>query len=51
MFLKHFLPCFDIHLACRADKCKDALAQSQGMMLFGSKLKLAPVDVDGERRD
>ena len=33
---------------CRADKCKEALSQSQGLMLFGSKIKLTQMDLEGE---
>ncbi len=32
---------------CRADKCREAFAQSQGMILFGSKIKLTQMELEG----
>ena len=33
---------------CRAEECRTACQQTQGMALFGSKVKLTPLDKDGE---
>lgn len=33
---------------CRADKCREAFTQSQGVVLFGSKIKLSLIDTDGK---
>ena len=33
---------------CRADKCREAFTQSQGMVLFGSKIKLSLLDLHGK---
>ena len=41
-------PC--VSSPCRMEKCKEALTQSQGMILFGSKMKLSMMDGDGECR-
>ena len=33
---------------CRVEECKAAYNHSQGLALFGSKIKLTPLDVDGK---
>ena len=33
---------------CRVESCREAMAHSQGMVLFGSKLKLVPLEVNGK---
>ena len=30
------------------EECREAYRQSQGMVLFGSKIRLTPLDTDGE---
>ena len=32
----------------RKESCKKAYSEAQGLVLFGNKLKVAPVDRDGE---
>lgn len=33
---------------CRVEECKAAYSHSQGLALFGSKIKLTALDVDGK---
>ena len=32
----------------RVQECRDAYSKLNGMMQFGSKLKLSPLDIEGE---
>ena len=35
-------------LSYRVESCRKAIDHSQGMVLFGSKLKLVPLEVNGK---
>ena len=37
-----------VSLVCRAKECKAAYSHAQGLALFGSKIKLTPMNTDGE---
>ena len=38
----------ELVVVCRKESCKKAFTEAQGLVLFGSKLKLSPVERDGE---
>ena len=44
--LKDF-KCYSHQSLFRADKCQEARKQTQGIVLFGSKIKVTPLDFDG----
>ena len=44
----HFYMCIEWLLyLCRADKCQEARKQTQGIVLFGNKIKVTPLDTNG----
>lgn len=40
--------CFEYAIHNRVQECRDAYSKLNGMMQFGSKLKLSPLDIEGE---
>ena len=49
LFTVHTCTCtVYMHIHCRKESCKRACTDAQGLVLFGNKLKLSPVDRDGK---